>query len=133
MTVRPEHRDLAGQEIRCGSHIVYAALWTRSAILKYGIVTRLKTRDPAMWSRSQLPEPMVGVITIDRDPVWDHSGPGQPRFIRHDWSLQAKGREMTLGFPDRMIVVPAESVPIDARRVLESAYDGWLEKNSGKE
>ena len=48
-----EHRDLTGREVRVGDFIVYAALWDRSATLRFGRVAALKERTG--WGREPSP------------------------------------------------------------------------------
>lgn len=106
-----EHKDLAGKQIEVGSFVVYAALWDRSAVLKYGIVSSLKERKDA-WrpqTRDYGPIPTVGIVSVDRG--WEHQ-----------WELQNDGKEITLGFVDRCLVVPTFAVPTDAMHLLTEEY-----------
>ena len=102
-----EHKDLAGNDIRVGDYVAYAALWSRSAVLKFGIVVALKERGNTG---------TIGVITVDRSWMW---GATPPRRI---WELQNNGREITLGFTDRCIVVSGSSVPNEVLGLLTGAY-----------
>jgi hypothetical protein len=102
-----DHKDIAGQEIKVGDYICYAALWDRSATMKFGKVTRLADRDEAyVYNRERKKIPTIRLRSVDRD--W------------HDkWKVQAKGKEITLGYLDRLIVVPAELVPPAAKELLD--------------
>jgi hypothetical protein len=99
-----KHIDIAGQPILVGSLIAYAALWSRSATLKYGRVTRLEEREPSSWGNGQ-PIPTVRAVSVDRS-------------FGDKWELQNKGREVSLGFVDRMLVVNGGQVPEEAFRLL---------------
>lgn len=100
-------KDINGTSILSGDYVLYAALWDRSATLKYGRVTIIKKRE-AKWRGDSVVA--VQVVSVDRD------------FDRN-WELQAKGRPVSLGFPDRMVVVPEKSVPKEAREILDAAWD----------
>ena len=105
-------RDLSGILIAPGDYIVYAALWDRSAVLKYGLVTRLglsKPRYSYKLKKHDVQEPTVRVVTVDRD-------------FEHKWELQKKGNEVALGFVDRLLVISDDCVPEDARKLLITAY-----------
>jgi len=103
------HNDLAGKKIKRGDYIVYAALWSRSAVLKYGVVSSLKERE--VWSQRENNSVVgtLGVISVDR--TWDGK-----------WELQNHGKEITLGFLDRCLVVNANSVPREAVSLLASTF-----------
>ncbi len=110
------HKDVAGNEIMRGTYIAYCALHGRSACFKYGVVTKLVEKldpprynsqpgDPPTYSRS------VQLISVDKG--WDEK-----------WNLQGKNdkgraKVITLGYTDRILVVPPELVPEDARKVLD--------------
>lgn len=124
------HFDLAGEPFYPGALVVYAALWDRSAVLKYGIVTRLKRRqenDYMTWSAraciGKVPtkdgDYTVGVITVDR-------------VVFDGWKLQKDGKEITLGFLDRMLVVHQDMVPKEAAGILIARYLE-IEKKGGKD
>lgn len=87
-----EYRDLAGQEIKEGSYIVYAALWSRSPVLKFGKVVSLSSRDPSYYQKESTPT--IKAITVDR--FWGNKG---------KFELQKEGKPVTLGFLDRLLVV----------------------------
>lgn len=98
------HHDLAGTAIGPGDFIVYAALWSRSPVLKYGVVTRLAERDGYGGTAAT-----IRVISVDRT-------------YRDDWELQRGGKDTTLGFLDRLLVIPSSTVPEAAMRLLDTAY-----------
>ena len=97
------YKDLAGQPIKPGGIVVYAALWSRSAMLKYGRVTRLCSRGGQYEGQGTVSP--IRVVTVDRN--------------RNDaWEIQKKGTEITLMFLDRMLVVPPALVPPEVFRLL---------------
>lgn len=98
------YTDIAGQPITVGCYVIYAALWDRSATLRYGKVVRLAERKRS-WS-SDKDKPTIRATTVDRD--WDGK-----------WEIQKKGGETTLGFLDRMLVIPETLVPADAKALLD--------------
>jgi hypothetical protein len=100
MTV--EHRDIAGNAVTVGNIIVYAALWDRSATLRYGRVVALATRTT---NQPGVVKPTVRAITVDRG----HDGV---------WNLQKDGGQVTLGFLDRLLVVHCDQVPPGALEIL---------------
>jgi hypothetical protein len=124
--VSGSHFDLAGQEILPGSFIVYSALWDRSAVLKYGIITRLAVRKN--WRAGDPDIVTLRAITVDRK--WGQWGRGAV-----SWELQKKGGETTLGFTDRTLVVPESSVPAAARDLLRLEFirhvDALVSSGSG--
>jgi len=107
-----ERRDLAGNEIKLGNYVAYAASWSRSPILKYGIVTRLAERKHRYWptdSETGKSTPSIGVLTVDRD-------------FKKQWEIQREGKEIVLGFLDRLLVVSPQQVPFEALDILSKAY-----------
>lgn len=111
-----EHKDLGENQISVDSFIVYSALWDRSAILKFGIVTRLATREER-WRGEVQPRPTIRVITVDRKVNHDTGD--------YEWVLQKKGGEVTLGFTDRVLHVPPYLVPNRVKNLLTDARDRW--------
>lgn len=99
-----EHNDIAGKKIKPGSFIIYAAQWGRCATLKYGVVTRLASREDFRRGKRQ-EIPTLRVVTVDRD-------------FDDKWELQKKGKESALSFLDRLLVVPPDMVPDDALSLL---------------
>ena len=100
------HVDISGNEIKVGSYIAYAALWDRSATLKFGKVTELAVRKPRYGGM----DPEVNTlraVTVDRG--WNNV-----------WEVQNKGKPITLGFTDRLIVIPESLVQKEALDLLNS-------------
>ena len=108
-----EHKDLAGHTVVPGDFIVYAALWDRSAVLKYGIVTELYQQDK--WYQGI--QPAVKAITVDR--TWKEPG----------WELQKSGQPVVLSFLDRLLIVGNDRVPGGAQKLLLDAYLAREEKD----
>lgn len=113
-TSRNNHFDIANNEIKPGDFVIYSALWDRSATLKYGIVTRLAKRGSSRYLLES-EKYTVRVLSVDRN--WS----GKTKITT--WELQKKGKEVTLGFLDRMLVVPSTLVPIQAKEVLQKALE----------
>lgn len=100
-----KYKDLNDIDIRVGDFIAYAALWSRSPILKYGLVTRLEKRAASYYQTEETPT--LRVITVDRSGRWDK----ETNKHFYVWELQNKGKEITLGFLDRLLVIPRAMVP----------------------
>lgn len=98
-----DYRDLACREISVGDCIVYSALLSRSAVLKYGVVKSLETRKDG-WSSDKL-TPTLRVVTVDRS-------------YTDNWQLQNNGKPVTLGFLDRLLVIQPEMLPEAVRDLL---------------
>lgn len=114
-----QHRDVSNLGISPGDFVVYAALWDRSAVLKFGIVTRLglsKPRYSYKLEKHNVQEPTVRVITADRSVYIPSKG------FSKDWELQKDGKEVALSFCDRLLIVDDGSVPERARKLLLEAY-----------
>ena len=107
-----EYKDLAGKLITVGSFIVYAANFGRCAVLKYGIVTRFNKRKDIYNNSREIPT--LKVLTVDRT---SRREAGQ---YLYSWNLQNKGKEITLAFFDRMIVVNKNDIPQEALNLLTS-------------
>lgn len=130
------HYDIADNEINPGDFVVYAALWDRSATLKYGIVTRLSERKKSEYTRNEGDKYTVRVLSVDRTTRWVlvPNGPslGTTSHVERrktvTWELQKNGKEMALGFLDRLLVVPVAMVPVEALTVLRRAYKERIDK-----
>lgn len=96
------HTDIFGQRLMVGDAVVYAALWDRSATLKVGKVTSLKRRAASYKNEHGL---TVGVISLDRS-------------FKGEWAIQNNGKELTLGFLDRLIKTDYVILPDDVRKLL---------------
>lgn len=115
---RTEHKDFLGEPIKEGDFIAYTALWDRSPILKFGVVVRLKERENTQdyESGKRVSAATIGIISADRV-TWN----GFKRLDKYVWELQKDGKEITLGFCDRCIVVERRRVPVDVRDLLDAA------------
>lgn len=107
--------DIAGDPIEVGDYIVYAALWSRSATLKYGRVVKLVEKKDEY---SNKVSHKAQVVSVDRswDDKWELQGGGWSKKPIEKYQVQ------TLGFLDRMLVVRKEQVPDEARELLDTAY-----------
>lgn len=102
-----QYKDLGGNEILVGNFIVYPALqWGRTPVLKYGLVMRLKM---SKGSTSRPPVKTLGVVSVENSEY------------RNQFVLQNKGKEITLSFPKRVVVVPENLVPQEVRDILMAA------------
>lgn len=113
----PEHThiDVVGNKIREGSFVAYSASIGRSAILKFGIVTRLAERDVAHSGYDDDTRYTVRLITVDR-----HDKQINDDGTRGTWKLQNKGNEITASYMDRLLVVSAShQLPPGVRELLE--------------
>ncbi len=108
-----ECKDLAGKEITPGCFIVYAALWSRSAVLKYGIVVRLDKRKQTYGGSKEIPT--LRVITVDRTGRWDES----QKYL-YSWNFQNHGKEIILSFLDRVIVISKNDMPKEVLDLLST-------------
>jgi len=120
-----DHKDIAGQSIKPGAFVIYAALWDRCATLKYGIVTKLRIRpDITLPPKGGYPQgrPTIRVLSVDRS-TRHHQGTWTVY-----WELQKEGKEMALGFLDRLLVVPENVVPDEALKLLKDAYQTYTRK-----
>jgi len=109
-----DYDDRAGNPIRVGDYIVYAALWDRSATLKFGRVTELTTRKEEDW-KTHTKEPTVKAVSVD---LWFDKG----------HKLQNDGHPVTLAFFDRILSIEGYMVPGDAKKLLDGAWadlGGW--------
>lgn len=101
------YRDLNDIDIKVGDFIAYAALWSRSPILKYGLVTRLEKREGAYVRGERKEVPTLRVISVDRSSRYDK----EKEEYYYIWELQNHGKEITLGMLDRLLVIPKAMVP----------------------
>jgi len=116
--------DVADNEIEVGAYIVYAALWSRSATLKYGRVVKCVTAeqdkyDYAKDTSAKVEYYKIQVVSVDRsyNDKWELQGAGWGE--KHDVS---KVKIQTLSFLDRMLIVDKYQVPEEARKLLDAAY-----------
>lgn len=91
-----KYQDLAGQDISVGDYVVYSAAAGRSAALKMGRVSGLGSRKDG-WRDDAPLIPTLKVVSID---AWK-DGFGWRDF----GALQNKGKPITLGMLDRVLVV----------------------------
>lgn len=114
----PQHVDIAGQPIQVGALICYAALWSRSATLRYGRVTELQTRKAKSYGtlEDQEDKPTLRVFAIDRVHKLVKVEGGWTSKER--WEILNNGKPITLGFLDRLLVVPEILIPPQALKLL---------------
>lgn len=106
--------DYGGTTIREGDFIVYAALLGRCACVRYGLVTRLvEPKKKSEWDRSKTKP--IRVVAV-QDEYQHNIDRGKP-----PWSLLNEGKEISLGFPDRLVVMEPKQVPVAVRSLLFQA------------
>lgn len=105
--------DVTGQEVKPGDFILYASSAGRSAILKFGIVTKLGLV-AAGYAGSR--ERCVLAITVD---YW----PGGNVYPETDgFEIQNKGKPVRLTYSSRIFIIPTDRVPTTARELLIAAH-----------
>lgn len=110
--------DIAGNEIKPGSLIVYATTVGDSAALLWGRVERIKTV-PSKYSHAGQPRPDEERITVRGIERW---GPGGRPALRD--------RLTTLSAAERIVVIPWNSrIPDNIRQLLDP--DGAFARNTG--
>jgi hypothetical protein len=113
------HKDIAGVPIKVGAYIVYAALWDRSATLKFGRVVNL-----THGSTEGRQGPKVQCVTVDRDgrDNWYVQGLDSYQVAAEQRGGKvAKPTLVTLGYLDRLMVVSASQLPANVRKLLDDA------------
>lgn len=113
-TPEGDWEDFIGQKMKVGDYIIYAAAAGRSAILKYGRLTKLIFSGD---SHGGLADFAVQAVTLD------------------DWgthtTVQKKGAPVTLTFTNRMVVV--YGVPTKFRDPLDAAYYAAIAKEQARQ
>lgn len=118
-----EYRDMFGREIKVGDYIVYGAVDGRSGTLRAGRVIELThSKDK--------------VSIYDRE-TGEHRHDYEPKIKCESWSnfrsrdwggkeKSGKQKAVSLGFLDRLIVVPAEIVSDKVKKDLDGPLtDRW--------
>lgn len=112
--------DYGGFAIKPGDFIAYAALLGRCACIRYGLVTRLvEPKKKAEWDYSKTKP--IRVVAVQDE--WQHNiDQGKP-----PWHLLNEGKELSLGFPDRLVVMRPDQIPDAVRNNLLCALRKQLE------
>jgi hypothetical protein len=106
-----EYKDMFGRDIKVGDYIVYGAVDGRSGTLRAGQVVELT------YSKSDYGDPSPKITAKS----WSN-------FRSRDSWNSPKGKEtgrqknVSLGFLDRLIVVPAETVGEQVKKDLDGPY-----------
>lgn len=87
-------KDVTNKTIKVGDYIVYATTSGRSPVLKFGKI-------------AEIIEESILAKTVNHS-SWDNK-----------WEIQKDGRPVPLSFPNRMIVIPVESIPKPALKLLD--------------
>lgn len=107
-----EYKDMFGRNIKVGDYIVYAGLADRSGVLRAGRVIEL-THSKTGYGK---PEPKVKCES------WNN-------YRSKGWNGEEKSgkqKAVSLGFLDRMIVVPEEIVSEKIKKDLDGpVVDRW--------
>lgn len=118
-TTNLEYKDLFGNDIKVGDYIVYAAVDGRSGTLRSGRVLKLTTSKPDKWSPNKPLEPKVMCATWSNfraQSTWRTNAESEP---------SGRQKNVTLGFLDRMIVVPADQVSDKIKKDLNGPVYDW--------
>jgi len=105
------YRDMFGRDIRVGDYVVYAGLADRSAVLRAGRVLEL-THSKTGYDD---PEPKIKCES------WNN-------FRSQGWSGEArsgKQKAVSLGFLDRLVIVPEEYVSERVKRDLDGPVESY--------
>lgn len=107
--------DVSGREIKVGSFFIYAAKFSQSVELKYGLVRRIKERRDDVLNKDIK---NIRAITVERR--WDGwVGHNSHYGSTYSWVLQAGGKEITLQRAESgVLMVPPELVPEEALKIL---------------
>lgn len=109
-----KYRDASGNTLLEGDYIAYSANVGDSAVLKFGVIHRLKTSSPRFKGDLHAHTPKLGVVTVERTyRMDDHDYPEGGR-----WVLQKKGQEITLGNLQNVLKVEPKQLPPEALTVL---------------
>lgn len=104
-----EYRDMFGREIKVGDYIVYGGLADRSAVLRAGRVIELKcTKD---WSGKLSPK-------VKAESWNNYRSMGYGGIEK-----SGKQKAVSLGFLDRIVVVPESYVSDKVKRDLDGPVD----------
>lgn len=114
-TSKFEYKDMFGNDIKVGDYIVYAGLADRSGVLRAGQVIELTCTKETRYGGE--PEPKI------RCRSWNNFKAQSRSWKAEDPSGRQK--DVTLGFLDRMIVVPAEQVSEKIKKDLAGPVCGW--------
>ena len=105
-TTDKPHADICGVHLAVGDYIIYAANGGRSAILKFGRITKL-TYSGGGGARNGYADCAVQAVTVD------------------DWGndkLQNNGKPVTLTFMSRIVQIDQGQVPKQFLQPLDEAY-----------
>ena len=117
------YKDMFGRDIKVGDYVVYAGLADRSAVMRAGRVIELTH------SKEQ-------VSLYDRK-TGEHSYGYEPKIKCESWNnfrsqgwkgeeKSGKQKAVSLGFLDRLVVVPAEYVSEKVKKDLDGPVtDYW--------
>jgi hypothetical protein len=100
------YKDIFGREIKVGSCIVYAAVDGRSGVLRIGKVIELTESKHADY-KTHKKDPKVKVISCEH---WENCWRGDKRL----------SKAVSLGFLDRICIVPEESLSHEYRFLLDN-------------
>jgi hypothetical protein len=105
-----EHRDVTGRLIGPGDYIAFAAVDGRSAVLRLGEVIELcfSKKSIRIWNGTDFLEGHNATLRI--------------RGVRKGWKKdepwEPHEKEVVLQFPDRVAIIPVESIPVSALNAL---------------
>jgi hypothetical protein len=112
-------KDSSGKQVKVGDYIVYAALLSRSAVLKFGKIVKINPIKPPKDSwETEKPE-TISALSVTHVTSW-------PNETGIDISFEPQLKLVTLSFDCRFLVVnPETSVNIEAVNLLEAMWEDY--------
>lgn len=111
------YKDMFGHDIKVGDYIVYAALADRSGVLRAGRVLEL-THSKPRWP-DEVVEPKVKAES------WNNYRSQNVPWNNPAAEISGKQKSVTLGFLDRLIVVPESIVSAKVKADLDGPETDW--------
>jgi len=111
-TSKFEYKDMFGRDIKVGDYIVYAGLADRSGVLRAGRVIELTHSKTGYGD----PEPKIKAQSWNnyRSKGWNDNK-----------ERSGKQKDVSLGFLDRLIVVPENMVSEKIKKDLAGPFPDW--------
>ena len=117
------YKDMFDNPIKVGDYIVYAALADRSGVLRAGQVIELTyDKSRSSWSDGPL-TPKVRAKSWNNFQAENYEWKGTERVELPRKSGRQK--DVTLGFLDRLIVVPESQIPLFIKKDFDGPVMDW--------
>jgi hypothetical protein len=118
-----EYKDMFGREIKVGDYIIYAGVDGRSGVLRAGRVLKL-TVGKSGWEKTT-PKVTCDTWNYGNTVEWDHKA--NPSKATPFVKSGRQSKAVTLGFLERMIVVPEDYVHAKVKEDLANPAPtyGW--------